>query len=175
MVTANTYPQIAAGDDITADLLSKMLPRIIVKPSATSRTSTTTLADDPDLSMALEANATYFVEFFLYYNGDDTGRFKTIWTVPSGSTGNRGVIGEGSTVTTATNADNVLGRFGVHAYGTSVVYGTRNSANQLQAYESGVIITTSSGNVTLQWAQNSSSTTATTLNNTSLMRVTRLA
>jgi hypothetical protein len=171
---ANTYPPIGGGDDITADLLMSMLPRIIVKSTATTRSNTTTFSDDPEMSMTLSANATYFVEFFLYYSAIDAEKFATKWTVPSGVTGNRSTLGPGSSANQA-NMDNVSMRSGVHAFTTTGLYGTRNSSNQAFAYETGVLVTTSSGTVALQWTQGTSGSTGTTLYNTSFMRVTRLA
>lgn len=174
-MTANTYPAISAGDDITADLLSSMLPRIIVKSASTTRTSTVTMADDPDLSMTIEANATYFVEFFIRYSAIDAEKIQTQWTVPAGAGGNRGVCGAGSTAN-QTNLDNISMRTGAHAYTTPVTYGTRNStSNQGYLTETAVLTTSSSaGSVALQWAQGTSGSSGTTVASASLMRVTRL-
>ncbi len=169
------YPQIAAGDELTADLLMSMLPRIINKSSNTTRTSTTTFSDDPDLTMQVEANATYFVEFHLHYASLDAAKFKTEWTVPSGSTGNKCVIGPGSTANQA-DVDNVSGRYGVHGFATDVTYGTRNSTvSQAYALETATLITTNAGTLAIRWAQATSNASDTTLYATSLMRVTRIA
>ena len=80
-----TYPQIFAGRRLTPSLLTSMLPVQLWKNANTDRASTTTLADDPDLTTVLEANATYRVTFYLHYAAIDLARFKTAWTVPSGS------------------------------------------------------------------------------------------
>lgn len=175
MPTANTYPAIAAGDDITADLLSSMLPRMIVKPAATARISTGTVTDDPDLSMQVEANAVYIVEFHIYYASIDAAKIKTQWTVPAGVTGNRAVQGPGSTANQA-NMDNVSMRSGVHLYNTAVTYGTRDSAvNQAFFYEESMLTTSGAGGtLALQWAQGASTATNTTVANGSWMRVTRV-
>lgn len=175
MPTANTYPQIAAGDDITADLLSSMQPRIITKSSSTTRTTTTTVTDDPDLSMALDANSTYIVEFHVYYSAINAEKIKTTWTVPSGVTGSRGVQGAGSNANDS-SLDNVLCRNGVHDYTTAVTYGTRNSSVLCHSYEESIVtVGSSSGNVALGWAQATSGSTGTVVANGSWMRVTRIA
>lgn len=184
---ADRYPVIHAGQDIDADTINAMIPMIVSKPSATARASTTTLADDPDLTVQLEANSTYFVEFHIHYAALDAAKIKTQWTVPSGATGNRCVIGmgeDGYAWTTAeaglgaTDADaarNTLGRFGVHNYGTTVIYGTRDHAtNQAYAQETATVVTSSAGTLALSWAQNTSNATATTVYDTSLMRVTKI-
>jgi hypothetical protein len=171
---ADRYPVIYAGQDIDADTLISMIPQIVNKPSNTSRASTTTVSDDPDLTVELLANSTYFVEFHIHYAAKDTGKFKTQWTVPTGAIGNRCVIGPGSLANDA-NIDNVNGRFGVHNYDTSVTYGTRDHlTNQCYAQETSTVVTTNAGTLALAWAQGTSDTNNTTVFSTSLMRVTRI-
>jgi hypothetical protein len=171
-----TYPSIGGGDDITADLLASMQQMFAVKSSATTRTSTTTFADDPELTLTLAANSKYFVEFFLYYGAIDAEKFKTTWTVPSGVTGTRTAMGPGSSANQS-SMDNVSMRDGVHLYSTSATYGTRNdNTGPCFAYEHSVVITgASSGTVAIRWAQATSGSTGTALFEGSFMRVTRLA
>lgn len=169
------YPIWAAGDDITAAKLMEMIPRVISKSADEGRDTTTTLANDSELLMTLEANATYFVEFFINAAAIDAAKIKTAWTVPSGATGSRNVIGPGSTANQA-SMDNVSMRAGTHNFTTSVTYGTRNSAvNGFYIQETAVVVTTSSGTCALQWAQAASDGTDTTIYARSLMRATRLA
>lgn len=173
---ANQYPQIAAGDELTADLLMSMLPYTINKPSDTGRSNTATPTIDPDLQMTLEANATYFVEFHLHYAAVDAAQFKTDWTVPSGASGNKCVMGMSASNTANTNADNATGRYGVHGYTTDVTYGTRNHAtNQVYALETATVVTSSGGTLGINWAQVTSNAGVTTLFANSFMRVTRIA
>lgn len=171
------YPDIAAGDDITVDLLQAMIPQHFYKTANTDRTSTTTFADDPDLTVSLEANAVYFVEMFILYAALDAADIKTEWTIPSGATGTKTCIGAASDAVANANADSIEVRTGVHGFGTDVVYGApRNSASNLQgALESGVVTTTNAGTLALAWAQNTSNGTATRVGSGSYMRVTRLA
>lgn len=179
---ANRYPVIYAGQDIDADTLIAMIPMIVNKPSSTGRTSNTTLADDPDLTVQLEANSAYFVEFHIHYAALDAAKIKTDWTVPSGATGNRCVMGPGEDAYTLAPdgtdggaANNIPMRCGVHNYATDVIYGTRNHAtNQIYALETATVVTTNAGTLALRWAQNASNGTATTVFDTSLMRVTKI-
>jgi hypothetical protein len=172
------YPAIAAGQRITTNLLNAMIPEIIDKPAATSRTSTTTVSDDPDLTFTLAANSMYFVEFFIKYStpgASGTAGFKTQWTVPSGAGGNRTALGPGSTQTDS-GADNISVHSGVHGFTTAVTYGSRGTtSNQLMAIETALVTTTSSGTCALQWAQQTSNASATTVAADSFMRVTQLA
>lgn len=170
---ADRYPDIKAGQEIDADTLLAMIPMIVNKPSATSRTNNT-IADDPDLTVELEANSVYFVEFHIHFAGLSAAGFKTDWTVPSGASGNRCVIGPGSSATDG-NADNISMRSGVHNYATDVSYGTRNHAtNQVYALETATVVTSSAGTLALRWAQTTTNATATTVYDTSLMRVTKI-
>lgn len=172
----STYPAIAGGDDITADLLVSMLPLFAVKSSATTRTSTTTLANDPELSITLAANAKYAVEMWLFYAAINAEKFKTAWTVPAGVTGTRGTHGPGSSANQA-SMDNVSVRMGAHLYTTAVTYGTRDdNTGTCLAVEKSILITgASSGTLALQWAQGTSGSTGSILYDGSYMRVTRLA
>lgn len=172
---ANNYPNWAAGDPITAANLNYTQGQVIVKTSGTQRASTTTLADDPDLTVTLDANATYFVEAWLHFVSPTTEGIKTAWTTPSGASGNRLAFGEGSTQS-ASNADNVSGRFGVHGFGTSVTYGDRASnTTQCAAIETAIVTTSSSGTLAVQWAQATSGANAAEMSAGSCLRVKRVA
>ncbi|WP_267244344.1 hypothetical protein [Streptomyces sp. PR69] len=175
------YPDILAGRRITAALLRSMIPMEVYKPSNTDRASTTTLADDPDLTVELEGNATYRVEFWLHFaainldGGSPAGRFKTNWRVPSGATFLRGALGpdQGQSLSGTAGGQ---GRWGVHASGTDVTYGSRDSStNQCIAIEDGIVFTSSAGTLALQWAQQVSYSGATRLGSGSYMKVRRIA
>jgi hypothetical protein len=169
------YPNLAAGSRLTAANLGAIGPQIIVKTAHTDRSSTTTYANDPELTTSLSANAIYLVEFVLFYAGN-AGLIKTTWTVPTGvSSANRSVMGPGSAATDGA-ANNISMRSGVHGYGTDIVYGNRGATlNQLVAVETSIVQTTSAGTCALRWAQNTSSASATRVAAGSYMRVTRIS
>lgn len=168
------YPVLYAGQRITADgVLTAMQQQFVLKVSNEDRASTTTLTADTDLQIALEANAVYQVEMFIHYAANGGG-FQTEWSTPSGATGNRWCLGEGST---QVSADNVSGRWGVHNFtGTLIKYGDRASSTNLSgALEQGIVTTSSAGTLALTWAQTSSNAANTRVGAASFMRVTRLA
>ena len=172
-----TYPTWTAGQRITAALLLAAQPATYYKAATTSRSSMTTLADDPDLTVTLDASATYTIEMVLSYAALTAAGFQTAWSVSAGVTSvNRSVDGPGSSAADA-SADNISMRSGVHNYATAVSCGTRNSgSNQLVAVERALVTTdTTGGTVTLQWAQATSNATATLLSVSSYMTVTRIA
>lgn len=149
--------------------------RHVYKTSPTDRASTTTLADDPDLTMVLPANSVNLVEFNLFVGGPSNGLMVTQWTTPGDASGLKGVQGPGSAATDSA-ADNISGRFGSHGFGTSITYGRRNVAtNLLYAVETGVVSTTTGGTCAITWAQSLSNATATRMGVSSWMRVTRLS
>ncbi|MFG2269145.1 hypothetical protein ACGFNY_05145 [Streptomyces chartreusis] len=171
------YPVIYAGQRITAELQSSMLVLEAYKATGTTRSSTTTFADDPDLTIALEANATYWVEMYIKYAAVTAEQFKTNWTVPSGATGGRARHGLSSSVNDTTAGGPFGdGAWGHHGFTTTLTYGTRNSAsNQVFAYEIGFVTTsTTAGNVALSWAQNASGATGTSVSAGSYMRAKRI-
>lgn len=175
----NQYPVIAAGQRITTNLLNAMIPVIVRKPSTTTRLSTTTPTDDPDLTFTLAANSVYFVEFYIKYAGQMTSAtgFKTAWTVPSGASGTRSAVGPGSAATDA-SADNIAMHSGIHGYATTVSYGGRSNSdtNQLLAVETSLMSTTSAGACTLQWSQATSNAShAAGVFSDSFMRITKIA
>lgn len=177
------YPVVYAGQRLTGSFVQSMLPLEFWKVTTTDRSSTTTLADDPDLTTLLDANATYKVEFHLHYAATPpagTGQFKTAWTVPASATGNRTAHGMASTVSDSSSAPTGGGagdgRSGVHGFATAVTYGDRASTtNQCFALEEGVVVTTNAGTLAIQWAQVTSSATVTRLSAGSFLRVKRLA
>ncbi|MEV3857720.1 hypothetical protein AB0J38_25770 [Streptomyces sp. NPDC050095] len=169
------YPTIPAGTRITGGLLTSMLPQVMWKAANTDRAATTTFADDPDLTVALEANATYHVLFYLHYGALDAARLKTMWNTPAGSTGLKSAMGPDQGVILSGTSSGGTGRWGVHAFTTAVTYGTRdNNANQCAAIEEGTVFTTSAGTLALQWAQATSNATASRMGAGSTLTVRRL-
>jgi len=159
-VTTPLWPGYTGGQRLTAAALQAGQHMIVTKTANTDRASTTTLADDPDLTFTVAAGAVYAIEFFLHYACTTAAGFKTAWDVPSGASGNKGVQGPGSSATDG-SANNISMRSGVHGFSTTVAYGSRNSANnQCLAYEEALITTSVAGVIAIQWAQNSSNATA---------------
>lgn len=185
------YPNPAVGDQIiltqnstgnwvaigrtaaAAHALGVPLPPLY-KPASTDRASTTTLADDPHLTMQLDAGSTYLIEFHLFVGGANGNLIKTEWTVPADAIGLKGVQGPGSAATDS-GGDNISMRAGSHNFTTDVVYGRRNvNTNLLYAVESGVLSTVTGGTCALSWAQNVSGSTPSRVGTGSWMRATRI-
>ncbi|AVH57893.1 MULTISPECIES: hypothetical protein [Streptomyces] len=168
------YPVIQPGTTVTSGLLMSMLPVEVSKSSATSRASTITLADDPDLQFQLAANATYFIEFFIRYAAVSPGKFRMDFgTLPAGASGNYAIDALDQVVTGGTGDT----RMGVHNPTTPIVLGDRASGSNQCLAQASVYITTSStpGTLALRWAQETSSATATVVSAGSYARLKRTA
>lgn len=174
------YPTIYAGQRLTGLLLQTMLPDIIFKGTNEDRASTTTVANDAELTATLEANAVYHIQFFIHFAAIEAAQFQTQWTVPASATGVRSAVGAAYQLAggaaTASAADGGYHRSGVHAYATAVRYGTRASAsNQAATLEESILTTVSAGTLALQWAQAVSNASATRVAAGSSLHVRRLA
>lgn len=91
------YPQPAAGQPITADLLRSMLPRTARKTSDTQRAATTTATADPHLQFDVEANAVYAWWGWLKYSSPTAADINIDFSAPSGSLGEWVGFGPGIT------------------------------------------------------------------------------
>ena len=144
------------------------IPTWAVKPSNTPRSSTETPANDPDLVLPLASNAVYSLELILLYDGTTAGDFAGHFHGPTGMTMANIVLG--ITPSGASNFDDVT----VGTSGTSFNIGALGAGTTCGALVKGTVTTSSTaGNLTLQWAQVSSSGTATILHSGSSMRLER--
>jgi len=175
------FPDIEVGDLVTADLLDSMLPKTFVKASATPRNTTTTLADDPELSGIALAVGTYEIEVVGSFSLTTTAtqKIQTKWAFSgtwSGATTRRMCIGAGQTQTTAPTGVTEANLQSVPLT-TAVVYdtaaGTGSGYTTFREF-SGSVVVTGAGSFSLQWAQSASSGNNTTLQEDSYIRVRRV-
>lgn len=167
------YPDIAAGEDITAGLLASMLPVIVSKAATEPLTASTTMQNDDELFASVAANATYSVMLHLFHDADTTGDIKIGWSGPTGATMNWGAVvahvneTSSGTVTAVSMQTRIISETqdigGGASTGTySVVHGT-------------LITSSTAGTLNFQWAQRSSSATATNVRAGSLLTLHRSA
>lgn len=167
------YPDWEVGDIVTADLLDAMVPKLYSKGSGTSRTSTTTVADDPDLAGIPLSVGVWEIELFLFAtNATAANNIKTQW----GFTGTYGTpvrfcLGPGRSNTVATD---ISATSSYRAYGTTSdsTYGLGNSGQFSSIYERVHFANvTVAGTLSLKWAQDVSSANATTVQPGTIFRV----
>jgi hypothetical protein len=159
-------PTYAVGQRLTAALLQELSDRFddpaynptypYVKQSATNRVNNT-LADDDELVGIALAAGTYHIRAVLLFNngGSATPDIKTQWAF-SGTWNNPNRICTGPATTNTGNWDAITPmKYGGAASNVSVVYGVASSAAWSTASEETLLAeVTIAGNLSLQWAQN---------------------
>lgn len=151
------FGQVQAGSRLFAAMAQGVAPLSAYKGTSQLVTSSTTLTNDTALAIELQANAVYSFALILGYNGaSGAGNLKFGWALPSLATMGYSLYGN----TTGGSATD-----GPWETGSSVpALGTSGTGTSLGAVAQGAIATGSTaGPMQLQWAQNSSSSTATTV------------
>lgn len=157
-----------AGEFIDADDINKGFTYVIQKAASESVTSSTTLQDDDDLMATLPVGS-YEVRVVLTATGGTAGDIKTSWTNTGTMTAVRSCLGPNLSTST-TDDGGILCK--AVTLGSVVSYGL-TSGNHL-ILEQLYIEVTVEGTLQLQWAQNASSGTSTTLSGSSRMFITQV-
>lgn len=156
-----------AGDDIDASHINDRTMFYIAKAGAESVTSSTTYQDDDDLAVTLPVGV-WRVQVFLSASGLSAAGLKTQWTTTGTITGiGRLCHGPAETATPASGDARMVST----GLGNSMIYGLTSAG----VYEDLLVEVTVSGVLQLQWAQNASNGTATTLSTASRMFITQVA
>ncbi|WP_381801229.1 hypothetical protein [Streptomyces niveus] len=165
------------GNWIATGRLSTGAPAVgevvaVRKPAFTSRTATTTLADDPDLTLTV-GPGTYLLDCFLAYDGAQAADFKLGWTVPAGTTGSwwPGGADSGMTALASVPRWGALGDVGA----STLPVGCQGAGIILACRPVGTVVVTTAGTFALAWAQQTTSTTATIVRGQSYLRMERIA
>lgn len=150
--------QVAAGGRATASQIRSIAPLAAYKSANQTVTSSTTMVNDSLLVVPVAANAIYFFEAFISYQGftQNISDLKMGWAAPSGST----------MVWTPLylNTSGVLIGGIQNLIGATVIAGSNGVSNQRTVSGfGGFSVGGTAGNLQLQWAQNTSSTTPTTV------------
>lgn len=152
---------VSGGDIIYAADFNNILPKVVYKTATTTRTSTATATDDPDLSGITLAIGTYAVTGWFMFTGGTTPDIKIQWAFTGSFTAyNRMTLGPATATTDVNNASLRIG-------GTSITggyaYGEIAATTLTNARESFILDVTASGDLSVQWAQNTSDGTGTQL------------
>ncbi|MGI5288021.1 hypothetical protein ACQEVF_32415 [Nonomuraea polychroma] len=155
----------------SADANAYFAQQQVARKTATeSVTSSTSVQDDDHLLMTLNANTTYWLDGILITDGAVGGDFRLQFIVPSGTIrwlANGPVSGATGTVT------DVDRNWKVGAVTT--VMGTIASGTSSVVHVAGIIrVSSTGGTFKLQWAQGTSSATATRVFANSFLRCTRM-
>jgi hypothetical protein len=153
----------------SADVNSWFVPLVAYKTSDQNVASSTTLVNDTALFLPVAANAFYWFQSVLQYKGGTSGSsdMKWQWNVPSGAT-------------LRYAANYLSAAFSVQVgdgkvAGVSYAAGTNGTTNPFTVQVSGhLAVGATAGNLQLQWAQNTSNGTATTVGQSSVVMLTRI-
>ncbi|UJV42096.1 hypothetical protein CVT30_21580 [Streptomyces sp. AMCC400023] len=168
------YPTPAAGQRLRASLLRSMLPQTVRKTADESRSATTTYADDTHLVFAAEALAVYTMVGWVKYFADPTPDIKMLFSVPSGCLGEWAWLMPGQGTAASSLLGYPLRTETIDAGSGRTGYGTSDSIHFTPV--SGLFrMSSTAGNIALQWAQNTSNATATTLYTDSWLQFQRIA
>jgi hypothetical protein len=160
-------PTWTVGQVLTAsDVNTWFVPLYAQKTANTSRASSTTLTADPHLIVAMAASATYDLTCLFDYEADAANDMKFQFTLPAGGTMNYNYCGWGTTDLFTNNAGNGSGTVPtIGGGGAGVARGVTIMGN---------IVTSSAGNLGVNWAQNSSGGVATIWHTSSYMKLVRV-
>jgi hypothetical protein len=172
--TLATDDNFTVGGNLTVTGIGKTL--FARKSADTSRINTTTMSDDPHLTVTVAASATYLIYAYLAYQAGTTGDINVAFTQPTGAAGSWQGTGLGRGVTASVGTDGFTVRMNTNDIGTTQPrsYGgdTTNQAIQIM----GIVRTSSSGTFAVQWSQAAvDSGTATILRTDSWMQLVRVA
>ena len=149
----------ATTDTLTNKTLTGAIWTNSVRKSADESVTNNTLQDDDELLFAIGASQTWFFKFVVFVtSASATPDFKAAITVPASATliwgaGGRIVGGGGGDTTWRYTTTS----------GTSLDYDLTAGEVKTLIIEGSVLNSTNAGNVTLQWAQDTTNATATTV------------
>lgn len=155
-----------AGETILASDIKVIKTRN--KASSESVTSSTTMQNDNDFVIALEAGKIYDITLWLHVTGNTTNDIKVAWATTGTITSNgRSVSGP-----SAGTADVGNGNYFSTGWALADILTFGLDAVQVAVIKEELKVTcTVAGNLTLQWAQSSSNATPTTCSTSSRIRV----
>lgn len=152
-----------AGQDLTAVALNAAFDvvRVAYQAQDSAGVINTTYVSSTSLVLSIEANTNYYIEFELFYDTNATADIKFKLLLPAGATSRFSRWGD----TTSTYQTTTSGEIAFNGVAAGTIVSAKPSAY--------IDNDTAAGNVTLQFAQNTTSGT-TILKVGSIMRLTRL-
>ena len=151
-----------------SDVNTWFVPIVAVKVADTSRSSTTTLTADPELSVTIPSAGTWYLLCYLNYEGAAVGTGDLKIRVTSVGSLRYHAIYQG-----AGGAANVGSTY--QGGGTPSGFATAGAGTLCGGTIHGTLVTATSGTTGLDWAQNTSNATATTLHAGSAMMLQRIS
>lgn len=168
----------ATGQKVRATDLNSATPLMVRCTSNTSVTSSTTPVPVTGMSAAIEAGAEYILDGYIGYFAGATGDLKVALSVPTGTTGHWGLFG----VTTGSSGDGGtegdltgLRQAGFGTANAIAVGGSSNNGGRALALPRGYLSVTTTGSLTVLFAQNTSDSATTQILSGSWLRLWRVS
>jgi len=152
-------PVFTVGQVLTAADVNQFLKNTLVayRTATKTVTSSTTLADDTVIEVAVTANCIYEMTAMLKYDGDSAGDLKYQWVGPSGCTLS-GTVHQLQSGAASTADDQTTGLI----ISNALTAGAVGTGSTVQLFNQGfVAVSSTAGTFKLQWAQGTSSATGT--------------
>jgi hypothetical protein len=169
---AGANPTWAAATASVGDLADYQFVR---KASDESVTSSIALQSDDELLVAIGANQTWLIEFTIFYQGATAGDIRTALNAPAGAAG---TFGKHALAIGATTTEGDFGAFAVADLTDTgaVQSGAAGAGTRVLLVMRAIVVNgANAGNVTLRWAQGTSSGTATIIKADSYLEARRVA
>lgn len=145
------YPVFLAGMTLTAAKLVASQADIVTKGTTESVTSSTTLQNDDELFLSVEANATYIMEAYIAHSSPTAADIKIGFTGPASATMAWGGVGVATISTSSAAATEMETR--LRTISEALSFGGAASSGTT-ALLSGTLITSgTAGTLQLQFAQ----------------------
>ena len=152
-----------AGQELTAAALNAAFPLVAYADDDTSTISSTTFLDAEGLALALEAGAEYAIDAWISYDSNATTDLKLQLLVPAGASGTWGLFGL-STTSTGSVGTVQAARAAVGSGNVLTAGGSNSFAGQMNALLRGYVETdTTAGDLQVQFAQNTSADSLTSI------------
>lgn len=183
IATNNTERIRIAGDGASINLRATdiqlngqtILSLQAIKAATTGRNTTTTLADDPDLTIAIPVAGTYEIRMLLLMTGATAAaqgfKYQLVYT---GTAGTIGYYTIGSINGAASTPLAAAGAFNVATHATVLVDSGAGATTDFD-HVVGTFVATTTGTLKLQWAQSTSTGNNSNLKANSLLMVRKVA
>jgi len=161
-----TEPSVLGAADVNEYLVNV---KWAFKPSATTRINTTTPANDPDLTLTVDPNKSYWLELVAPFTSIAAAGFKFSFAAPAGSVFTGGFLYSANGIT-------ALGTYssaGLLITANIATTSTGSGADDLITVRGSLVTAGTGGGLTYQWAQNTSNGGNTTVRAGSVMSLQR--
>lgn len=168
------FPSLLVGP-VTTSTLGQMIPSTFRKATSHARASTTATSADPELAGiplgvgVWEASTIFYTFMTSTAANAAVAGFKVNWSFSGTATGNRACLGMAFVATNTSTTDCTMRSIG-SALTTDQSYGVISTFYQ-PVREDLQIVVTVAGNLTVNWAQATSSANATNLGANSIIRL----